>query len=157
MRRFWFVVAVAIVVAFGAVSPFAQQQATDDKTVWNLEHSYWDFVKALDLESYKKLWHPNFVGWPSVSPRPARKDHITDWITSHSEKGERLQSFTLVEADSQATENVVVTHYWLTTAWSGKDGAGKPATIRVTHTWIRTASGWQIIGGMSAPEPNPVP
>jgi hypothetical protein len=48
---------------------------------------------------------------------------------------------------------MVVTSYWTTVFWVDKAGRGEPATMRVTHTWIKTATGWQIIGGMSAPVP----
>ena len=157
MKRVSLILAAVVIAAVFAGSASSQERTANEQAVWKLERAYWGYVQALDLDSYKKLWHPNFVGWPNLSARPARKDHITDWITTRSDKGERLQSFKLVEADSQATENLVETHYWLTSTWAGKDASPKTSTIRVSHTWIRTPAGWQIIGGMSAPEPNPVP
>jgi hypothetical protein len=57
----------------------------------------------------------------------------------------------LKPAASQATENVVIIHYWLTEQWVDKQGGGKTDSIKLTHTWIRTPGGWQIIGGMAAP------
>ena len=141
---------IMVAVVLGALTAFAQQSA-EEQAVWNLEQAYWRYVSSLDLEKYKELWHPNFVGWPSSSAQPVRKDHITDWIASYTAKGLRLKSYSLEPAASQATENVVVTHYWLTSLWVDKDGRGEPRTVKVTHTWIRTASGWQIIGGMAAP------
>ncbi len=143
---------IAVVVAFCALQGIAQQ-STDEEAVWKLEHSYWEYVKAQDLSSYRELWHANFVGWPSVSPKPARKDHITDWITSNTAKGLHVASYTLKPADGQTTGQIVVVHYWVTFAWQDKDGAGEPHTLRVTHTWIKTDKGWQIISGMSSPEP----
>jgi Domain of unknown function (DUF4440) len=108
-------------------------------------------VKALDLEQYKTLWHPSFVGWPYSSATPARKDHITDWIAGYEKKGLRLKSYTLEPAASQATENVVVTQHWITQRRVDKEGTVKTETSRITHTWIQIPGGWQIIGGMSAP------
>jgi hypothetical protein len=140
--------AVALLTTSGA---FAGDTA-NEKAVWKLEHAYWTYVKAGDLESYRNLWHPDFVGWPMSSARPAHKDHITDWITKSTGKGLHLESYKLEPAASQATENIVVTHYWITDHWVDKNGAGKPETARITHTWIRTPGGWQIIGGMSSPE-----
>ena len=128
---------------------FAEKQSPDERAVWKLEQSYWKYVQAGDLESYRKLWHPNFVGWPNSSARPKRKDHITDWIAAYTKKGLRLESYDLEPAASQATGNVVVTHYWITDRWVDKEGHGKGKTNRITHTWIRTPDGWQIIGGMS--------
>ncbi len=110
-------------------------------------------MKALDLDSYRNLWHENFVGWPYSSSQPARKDHITDWIKAHTDKGTTMVWYELEPADSRATENLVVTEYWLTSLWADKAGHGEPFTQRVTHTWIKTAQGWQIISGMSAAVP----
>jgi ketosteroid isomerase-like protein len=143
---------IAVVVAFCALQGVAQQSTTDKEAVWKLEHSYWEYVKAQDISSYRELWHPNFVGWPSVSSQPVRKDHITDWITSNTAKGLHVGSYTLKPADSQTTGQIVVTHYWITYAWQDKGGSGEPHTLRVTHTWIKTDKGWQIISGMSAAE-----
>lgn len=143
---------LAAVLLLLCVCPaFAQKESANERTVWKLEHSYWEYVKAANLGRYRSLWHPDFVGWPSVSPTPVRKDHITDWITDAEKKGLRLGSYTLKPAASQATENVVIIHYWLTEHWVDKQGGGKADTIKLTHTWIQTPGGWQIIGGMAAP------
>jgi ketosteroid isomerase-like protein len=140
-------------VAFCAAMPALSQQSDNEKAVWKLESSYWDDVKSLDLDSYRALWHENFVGWPSVSSHPVRKDHITDWITANTDKGTSLQWFSLEPAASQSTGDMVVTHYWVTTLWADKSGHGEPSTMRVTHTWIKAEKGWKILGGMSAPVP----
>jgi len=132
---------------------FCVAESADEQFVWNLEHSYWEYVKAGDLASYRDLWHPNFVGWPSVSAEPVRKDHITDWMTANTAKGLHLESYSLKPAASQVTGDLVVTHYWLTSKWVDKEGRGQPSTLRVFHTWIRIGKGWQILSGMSSPEP----
>jgi len=148
---------VAVLALLCAVS-FAQpsantQPSPDEQAVWKLEHSYWEYVKAADLDGYRTLWHPNFLGWPYVSSEPARKDHITDWITANTSKGTHLQSYSLKPAASQATGDLVVVHYWITPTWVDKDGKAESQTLRITHTWIRVGKGWQIISGMSSPEP----
>jgi hypothetical protein len=147
MKHAWIVIVVVLFASTG----FAQQSA-EEQAVWKLEHSYWEDVKALDLNSYRNLWHPNFVGWPMVSSQPQRKDHITDWITAYTAKGLHLKSYTLEPAASQMTGNVIVVHYWLTYLWTDKNDSGEPHTMRITHTWIRADKTWQIIGGMSAAE-----
>ena len=73
-RPFFFILLATI----RAAAPARAQQSDNEKAVWKLETTYWEDVKALDLESYKNLWHENFVGWPYSSSRPARKVHITD-------------------------------------------------------------------------------
>jgi hypothetical protein len=147
-RDIGYILAVPLLVMWSLVV-FAQQSA-DEQAVWKQEAAYWNYVKSLDLEKYRNLWHTNFVGWPSSSAQPAKRDHITDWITEFTKNGQRLQWYHVEPAASEATENVVVTHYWLTEFWADKEGNGEPLTFRITHTWIRTSDGWQIIGGMSA-------
>jgi ketosteroid isomerase-like protein len=130
------------------------QQTPDETAVWKLEHAYWDDVKAHDLVSYLALWHSDFVGWPSVSPTPQRKDHITDWIDQYTNQGIHLKTYSLKPAASHATGDVVVTYYWLTADWVDKSGNSKPQTSRITHTWLSTPKGWQILAGMSASTPD---
>jgi hypothetical protein len=140
-------VIVSMLGLCAAIPSFAQQ-TENEKVVWKLENSYWEYVKALDMDHYKALWHENFVGWPYSSSQPARKDHIMDWIANYTNRGARMQWYSIKEGDSQETENLMVTDYWLTSLWADKTGHGEPFT-RVTHTWIKTANGWQIIAGMS--------
>jgi hypothetical protein len=66
--------------------------ARTEEQIWNLEKSYWEYVKANDLQKYRALWHADFVGWPFVNAAPVQKDHITDWITNNTSKGLKLQS-----------------------------------------------------------------
>ena len=145
-------ICLAFAVLLFASLAFAQQ-TPEEQAVWKLEHNYWEFVKANDLTSYRNLWHEKFVGWPQSSAAPAHKEHITDWITAYTSKGEKLRQYTIKEAASQLTDNIVVTHYWVKDAW----GDEPEVTSRITHTWIRTHDGWKIIGGMSSPEKNIVP
>lgn len=151
------VIAVCILALSSLVIsiPASAQQTASEKEVWNLEHAYWSYVKANDLKSYRTLWNVNFLGWPMSSPSPARKNQITGWITSETDKGLRLKSCTLKFAASQSFGNIVVDHYWATTVWTGKNGDLPPETSRLMHTWMRVGSAWQIIDGMSAPEPHP--
>jgi hypothetical protein len=142
---------IALLFALCARITFAQQssdETPDETAVWKLENSYWDDVKSLDFVSYRALWCPDFIGWPFISPAPLHKDHIADWIDQYTTKGLHLRSYSLRPAASHATGNIVVTYYWLTATWQ---------TSRITHTWIKTPTGWQILGGMSAAEPPATP
>ena len=141
---------LAVVLVLAAASAVAQSSAQEE-AVWKLERTYWESVAALDLETYKSLWHANFVGWPWSSATPSRIGQVKAWIDDYTSKGLRLHSYTLKPAATQVTGNIVVVHYWITTLWGDKDGAGQPTTGRVMHTWINSDKGWQILSGMSAP------
>jgi hypothetical protein len=122
------------------------------QAVWKLEHAYWRYVEKNELSDYRKLWHKNFLGWPSVSTMPLRKDQITDWITSHTSKGLTFKTVEFRPAGLQATGDIVVACYWVTYRWLDHDGKGPMHTVRITHAWVKKGKGWQIISGMSMPE-----
>lgn len=124
----------------------------NEQTLWNLEHEYWRYVQDNNLSAYSGLWHKNFLGWPSVSPAPVRKDHITDWITSQTSKGFTFESGEQKPAAIQMSGDTAVVCYWMTYRWVDKEGKGSAHTIRVTHTWLKD-NDWKIIGGMSMQEP----
>lgn len=129
------------------------QRSDSEQAVWKQEHTYWKDVQSGDMTGYLSLWNRHFVGWPDSSPKPAHKDQIANWIAAYKAKGLRLKSYELKPADSNATGNVVVTYYWIATDWTGKDGHEEKGRYRITHTWMRFGNRWQIIGGMSSPEP----
>ena len=135
-----------------ATAAFAQDSAKEEAQVWNLEKAYWDYVKADDLEKYRALWHEDFLGWPFVSSAPLRKDHITDWITSNTSKGVRLQSYSIQQLAIHVTGDVAINHYRIEATRAASDDS-KVGTdvLRITHTWVRAHDTWQILGGMSAP------
>ena len=135
-----------------AATTLAQDLTKDEKQIWKLEKDYWEYVKANDLEKYRALWHEDFVGWPSVSSTPLRKDHITDWITSNTSKGVKLRSYSIEQLAVHVTGDVAIDHYRVKADWANDKGAASETnTVRITHTWIRVGDTWQIVGGMSAP------
>lgn len=135
-----------------ATAAFGQDSAKDEAQVWSLEKAYWEYVKANDLEKYRTLWHERFLGWPSSSSSPARKDHIGDWITANTSKGVTLQSYEIEQLALQVTGDIAANHYRIKMTWSGpKPTDIKTEMLRIHHTWIRTGETWQIISGMSAP------
>jgi quercetin dioxygenase-like cupin family protein/ketosteroid isomerase-like protein len=141
----------AIAVDFKTAKP--AEAAMDKKALWDLEHAYWRYLQDNDLSAYAKLWHHNFVGWPSVSAAPVRKDHITDWITAQTSKGLVFKTDEFKSAAIQLTGDVATVYYLIKFRWLDKDGKGEAHILRVTHAWLKTGNDWLIIGGMSMPEP----
>jgi ketosteroid isomerase-like protein len=131
----------------------AASAAGDEQAVWNLEHDYWRYVEANDLTAYLNLWHKNFLGWPSMSDAPARKDHITDSITSQRSKGLTFKAGEFKPADIQITGNIAVACYWMTFKWRDKNGHGDEITSRIEHTWVKDGAVWHILSGMSMSVP----
>ena len=146
LRLRLFVLLLLFVVCTSAMA----QQSADEQTVWKLEHDYWNYVKAFDLDGYRTLWHKDFTGWPYMSATPVHKDHITDWLTDYKNKGQHVESFVLKPAASRANPNGVVTFYTITEHLLDKNGKAETSTARITHTWIKSGNTWQIISGMSS-------
>jgi ketosteroid isomerase-like protein len=144
---------IRLILAVFLLTPalFSAPPSADAEKVWSLEKDYWRYVQSNDLQKYRTLWHSDFLGWPSVSPVPLRKDHITEWITAHTSKGETLKSYDLERLTTQVTGNFATITYRVRLTWADKNGPGQPSTTRIIHTWLRTNDGWQIISGMSAP------
>ena len=154
-RAFVLCVMRFVVIAVLAVSSARTTQAQvteDEQALWKLEHDYWRYVQENDLAAYSTLWHERFLGWPSVSPVPVHKDHITDWITAQTSKGLKFESVNFKPAAIQVTGDVAVTSYWETFRRVDKNGDGATRGTRIMHTWLRSGQDWHIIGGMSMPE-----
>jgi ketosteroid isomerase-like protein len=140
-------------LALSGARTIRAQGSADERALWKLEQDYWRYVQKNDLAAYSTLWHERFLGWPSVSPVPVHKDHITNWITAQTSKGLKFISVDFKPAAIQVTGDLAVTCYWQMFRWVDKDGNGAPHGTRIMHTWLRSGKDWQIIGGMSMPEP----
>ena len=140
-------------VAIGADVVISPGASADEQAIWNLEHTYWSYVQDNDLAAYLSLWHESFLGWPSVSSAPVDKDHITDWITSQTGRGLTFRTGEFRPAGIRVTGDLASVCYWITYRWVGKDGSGPAYTLRITHAWKRTGTGWRIISGMSMLDP----
>jgi len=143
---------VSALALSAAQTTLCGEGSSDEQALWKLEHDYWRYVQENDLAAYSTLWHERFLGWPSVSPVPVHKDHITDWITAQTSKGLKFESVDFKPAAIQVTGDVAVTSYWETFRWVDKNGDGATRGTRIMHTWLRSGKDWQIIGGMSMPD-----
>lgn len=130
----------------------AQQANKDQDAVWSREQVYWQAVQANNLDNYRALWRDDFLGWPFASPEPARKAHITDWITAYTRKGQHLKIYSLERLTVQVSGDVATTTYRAHSTWVNKNGVVENDLMRILHTWRREPDGtWLIASGMSAP------
>ena len=127
----------------------ASAQSRSVSEVWALEDDYWRFVKAGDVESYVKLWHEKFIGWPCDQASPKRKSSIGDWVREVRDKKIKVTS-ALTREGAEDFGDIVVVHYRFTKVDEYPDGRveGRGRESKITHTWMRAGSTWQIIGGM---------
>lgn len=118
--------------------PAVAQQTRSEKAVWQQEEAYWRLLHDGNKTSYLALWDDHFVGWPRVENNPIGKEGIAAGFDPVAEY--KLLPLSIREYD----KNVVITFYRTT---FNRNGVTR--TARLTHTWMHTKLGWQIIGGMS--------
>ena len=119
--------------------------------VWNQEVTYWEYLKALDLDAFLSLWHEDFIGWPNNQSVPINKDGMHKVVE---------EGFASIQVKSVAYElkrfsvsvygDIGIVYYEAHAIAETKDGQEIATHERYTHIWMRTANGWKIIGGMSA-------
>jgi ketosteroid isomerase-like protein len=144
------VLATGVISLLGLHWPMpAAAESRSVAEVWALEDDYWRYVKAGDVESYVKLWHEQFIGWPCDQEHPKRKSAIGDWVREIRDKKIKVAS-ALTREGAQDFGDVVVVHYRFTRVDTYPDGRveGRGRESKITHTWMRVSGTWQIIGGM---------
>ncbi len=129
---------------------FAQEMTPAQKEVWQMEEAYWSDVKTSNADHYATLWHSSFLGWPRDRDRPVGKKDLTEGSAKKMAAG-RVVSYEFLSKAVTVVGDVGVTLYSVKATRAAKDGTNEAYTSRVTHTWLKTGSTWEIIGGMSAP------
>jgi hypothetical protein len=146
------VVGGQFVLAFPTLASSDKQSIS---RVWALEDDYWRYVKAGDVESYVKLWHEKFIGWPCGKDHPLGKATIGDWVREVRDKKINV----MVSLTREAAEDfgsIVILHYRFTRVDTYPDGhvEGRGHESKITHTWMKVGDTWQIIGGMCGSLPD---
>jgi ketosteroid isomerase-like protein len=143
---------ILLACLFLALPATAREWNDEEKAVWKLEEDYWRYVSAGNIESYVKLWHDDFVGWPCFERIPARKGDIGKWVRDIRDNRWKL-TYQLKPLEIQEFgDDTVVVHYAAEYIYDYGDGTRSGAGLwrKFTHTWMKTDAGWQIIGGMCA-------
>lgn len=149
-----FVLGLACLILAGPTAAQSKKMSPAEKEVWQLEEKYWEFAQAYDLQSYRALWHENFVGWPRSEATPVGKSKIGGWLERRKNAGQTLRYKLRPEAVRQI-EGAVAAHYMVTIEWVARDGKIESEDSRITHTWMKVDGTWKIITGMSAPVEKP--
>lgn len=127
-----------------------QSADTQKNEVWQMEEKYWDLVKQNDTVSYKKLWHEDFLGYPSFGAGVGNKSTIASWIPKLHENKEQTFSYKLYKKGVNMIDDVVMVFYDADEIWTDKQKREvKKETFKFTHTWKKYGDSWLIIGGMA--------
>jgi hypothetical protein len=119
--------------------------------VWQMEEKYWDYVEKIDTVAYKKLWHEQFIGYPSFGNGVSKKSAIAAWIPELHKDTTLIFSFKLYKKAVNAIDDVVIVFYDADEIWTDKENkVVRKETFKFTHTWKKYDDTWVILGGMAA-------
>ncbi len=122
-----------------------------ENQAWNMEERYWDYVEKIDTIAYKKLWHNDFIGYPSFGDGVSNKSKIAIWIPELHQDTSLTFSYKLYKKAVNAIDDVVIVFYDADEIWTDKENkVVRTETFKFTHTWKRYENNWVILGGMAA-------
>jgi ketosteroid isomerase-like protein len=144
-------IAVLLIGAGVSSAAWALDLSPDEQAVWQMEEQYWRDVQSGDVESYLKLWHENFVGWPCFAWEPSDKASIGGWVRDIRDNHWKL-TYTLKPYAVRVTGDLATALYAAEYVTDYGDGTSSGAGIwrKFTHTWIKREGRWLIITGMCA-------
>ena len=155
-RRWLHHTVIALLLSFSTASSSRAQEPTVEvvvspsvEAVWALEEQYWRFVRAGDVDGYRTLWDDGFRGWPCWAPEPATKASIGDWVRDIRDQKVKF-TFALTREGAGDFGDIVVVFYQTPMLYEYPDGRveNRGRVFKFTHTWRKTGTTWQIIGGM---------
>jgi len=135
--------AVCAMALLPPVQAVARPAPKDVDAVWALEGRYWSTVMARDDAAYRSLFHQEFFVWPCRQDAPRPKS----WISASTLKM-GPDSPVLDERSATGGRDLIVIYYRATDKAPQPDGSLKTRVRDFTHSWVRTGSSWQVIGGM---------
>ncbi len=116
-----------------------------------MEKQYWEYVQKNDTIPYKKLWHKDFIGYPSFGDGVSNVAKIAAWIPVLHKNTTQQFSYILSKKAINAIGNVVIVFYDIDEIWTNKENeVVRKETYKFTHTWKKYEETWLIIGGMAA-------
>jgi hypothetical protein len=132
----------------------SQEIPAGDPEVWKMEETYWRYVKEGDVERYTALLHSDFLGWACETAQPERIATIANWVND-VRVGKRRLTYELKPHGIQRFGSVGLVQYSVRMIWDYPDGKRTNTNDhwKFTHTWLRTPSGWRMLGGMCAKLP----
>ena len=130
--------------------PTMTKENTENQA-WQMEEQYWDYVEKIDTTAYKKLWHDDFIGYPSFGDGVSNKSKIAIWIPELHQDSSLTFSYKLYKRAVNAIDDVVIVFYDTDEIWTDKESKiVRKETYKFTHTWKKYKDNWVILGGMAA-------
>jgi len=147
-------VALAALIAFGAVPPALAQSDADRArirdAIWAKEQKIYADRANGRLDFYIANTSPHYVGWPPSAPKPLA-------LTGLKEDGKRLAGQTREKLSMELTDFTLsgdtAVIYYLNHRTMKPDGTPVDEKFENIHVWTREGGDWKLIGAMSRLQP----
>jgi Calcium/calmodulin dependent protein kinase II association domain len=143
--------ALSSLVYAQAYSASADNDKEEDKVkeeIWVLEESYFRNLYAADYGGVLSLVHSQFLGWPGSVAQPIDKAGSSRFMKQLITKPTSC-AFTIERGGIRILRDVALTQYTVSVNCSGAAAGAKTQVSRITHTWVKEAGRWKLLGGMS--------
>lgn len=132
---------------YSATSGTNKRSDTVEEEIWALENAYFTNLYKADYEGVLSLVHSQFLGWPSTVPQPLDKDGSSRFMKQLVSKPAPC-TFTIKREGIRVLGDTALTQYIITVNCTDTTPE-KTQSSRITHTWVKEAGGWKLLGGMS--------
>lgn len=136
----------ALSVGVAKASPPASR-AEVQAEIWAKEQAIYAGRGRGDLGPYIESVAPDFLSWPPQAPAPVDLAALKASAPSVAGGKEHL-SMSFVALSLYGDTAVI---YYRTHMTQRADGTPVDQSYEVTHTWVSTADGWRLFGGMARP------
>lgn len=149
LKSLLFISAVIVLLGVDPSSSNGPNWTRTEREIWALEEQYMAMLSKKDLKGLSRLWHEDFIGWPSHSAEPV------DRAAAEASLEDLFQSLDIVDSQIRrqamyCNADLAVAYYTVIFQVRMEDGELSSAAYRITHVWTMDDGAWQLVGGMSA-------
>ena len=119
-----------------------------EEEIWKLEEGLRKNLDGANHDAFLSAYHEDFLGWPETATRPLRKTDLPEILQeNYPEPSNNVVEFERVGI--QLKEDIAITQFAIHITTLGEENEEIKQSTRVTHTWVKEADGWKVLGGMS--------
>jgi hypothetical protein len=116
--------------------------------IWALENAYFSNLYKADYDSVLSLVHSRFLGWPDGLDQPLDYNESARYM-KRLVTGPTSCTITIEREGIRVHEDIALTQYILHATCRTTNETAQVKSSEITHTWVKEASGWKLLGGMS--------
>jgi ketosteroid isomerase-like protein len=132
--------------------PLAPAQSLEavKQEIWSKELQIYEGRSRGDLSHYLASTADNYLAWPPFNEVPKGNEGLKE--TGRKLEGKTLERLEMTFLDLALNGDTAIVYY-KTHRTRLADGSPADQHYEVTHTWVRQAGEWKVLGGMARERP----